>query len=209
MMMLIANHESKIVTKKFNEETNLVEEHDEVEKDVETKKDDIDDIDDIDDKEPKKDVEGSIDEVVITEESFLEFINKDFEDDGNSKPESLVDNELDRGLEEGSPKIMNTKKGETGTEDNNSQVWESNPKRDNASIGVGSIEDSKLEAMKKQIVKSNNKKNNKFKLPKKVRKKQDSSTRRNKPPSSQTSTQTLRSIIPKTKLRSRHVRENV
>ena len=44
-------------------------------------------MDDMDDKEPKKDVEGTIDEVVITEESFLGFIDKHFEDDGNSKPD--------------------------------------------------------------------------------------------------------------------------
>ena len=104
--------------------------------------------------------EGPIDKIVITEESFLGFIDKDFENDGDSKPESLVDNELDIGLEEGTPEIKNTKKGGTGTEDNNCQVLESNPRRDNSSIGVSSIKDSKLEAMKKQIVKTNNKKNN-------------------------------------------------
>ena len=94
---------------------------------------------------------------------------------------------------------MNMKKGETGTEVSISQIWESNPRRDNASIGVRSVKDSKLEAME-QIVNTENKKNNKLKLSKKVTKKQDNNTKRNKPPSSQTMTQTLRSNIPKTKL---------
>ena len=39
---------------------------------------------------------------------------------------------MDTGLEKGTPKIMNMKKGETGTEVNNSQVLESNPRRDNS-----------------------------------------------------------------------------
>ena len=204
--------------KRNNEETNLIEEHDEVDKEVESNKHDEvvkdvetnkDEMDDMDDKEPKNDVVGSIDQVVITEDSFLGFIDKNFEDDGSSEPESLVDNQLRTRLEEGSPEITNTNKGETSTKDNSSQVVASNPKKDNPSIGVGSIKDSKLVAMKKQIVKTNKKKNNKLKLPKKVTKKQDSSTRRNKPPSSQTSTRTLRSNIPKKKLRSRQVRKNV
>ena len=43
----------------------------------------------MDDKEAKKDDEGTIGEIINTRESFLEFIEKDFEDDDNS---SLPDN---------------------------------------------------------------------------------------------------------------------
>ena len=118
----------------------------------------------------------------------MEFIEKDFEDDDNfSIPDNSVENETDTGLEKGTPEIMNMKKGETVTEVSISQVLESNPTRDNASIGVGSVNDSKLEAMK-QIINTKNKKNNKLELSKKVKKKQDNNTKRNKPPSSQTST---------------------
>ena len=139
---------------------------------------------------------------------FLGFIDKDFDEDRESKPESLIENEKDMWLEEWALESMNTNKGETSIELNNSQLSESNPRRDNVSIGVVSVKDSKLEAMK-QIIKTKNKKNNKLKLSKKGKKKQDNTTTRNKPPSSQKSTRTLRLNIPKTKLQLKQVRKNV
>ena len=70
------NHRSLIKDsdkKPINEETDLVKVYNKIEEDVEPNKDDKDDMDD---KEQKKDVEGTIDEIVITEESFLGFIDK-------------------------------------------------------------------------------------------------------------------------------------
>ena len=150
------------------------------------------------------DVEKSIDDLVVTRESFLQFIDKDYDDDDESQPESLTQSASTlKGFEDDAALGKNNE--EISTELNNSQVQESPPK-DRTSIRAIAHKDSKLEAMKR-VVKTNNQKRNKLKLSKKDGKKQNENTKRKKPTTTESSRRILRSNIPKTSLRSRQVRK--
>ena len=150
------------------------------------------------------DVEKSIDDLVVTRESFLQFIDKDYDNDDESQPESLTQSASTlKGFEDDA--ALGENKEEISTELNNSQVQESPPK-DRTSIHAIAHKDSKLEAMKR-VVKTNNQKRNKLKLSKKDGKKQNENTKRKKPTTTESSRRILRSNIPKTSLRSRQVRK--
>ena len=113
-----------------------------------------------------------MDQIILTEESFLQFVDKDFDGDGESNEKSQVNNSTETvvgGDSFGS--TASTSKGyPTNTKIGNNHCQGSDPKRDNdAQIKVANAGDSKLEAMKKVATK-NKTKGTKLKLPKKVKK---------------------------------------
>ena len=149
-------------------------------------------------KKDEKTVEKPIDELVLTTDSFLGFVDKDYDNDVQSHLDSLTENSLQKVKEV----VIGTDKGDISNEVDKNQVQESTPKD---SISTTVIKDSKLAAMKR-VVQTKNQTRNKLKLPK-TRQKQNTN-KRNKP-SRQPSTRTLRSNVPKTALRSRQVRKKV
>ena len=150
-------------------------------------------------KKDEKTVEKPTDEVVLTADSFLGFVDKDYDNDVQSHIESLADNSLQKVQEI----IIGTDKEDTtSNEVENNQVRESTPTN---SMSTPVMKDSKLAAMKR-VVQTKNQTRNKLKLPKTTQK--QNTNKRNKP-SRERSTRLLRSNVPKTALRSRQVRKKV
>ena len=149
-------------------------------------------------KNDEKTAEKPVDELVLTADSFLQFVDKDFDNDEHSNLDLVADNSLEM-LKE---KVMGTDKGDISNEVDKNQLQESSP---TDSRSTNAIKDSKLAAMKR-VVETRNQKRNKLKLPN-TNQKQNKS-KRNKP-SREPSTRILRSNIPKTALRSRQVRKKV
>ena len=138
-----------------------------------------------------------MDQIILTKESFLQFVDKNYNEDGGANQESMMENDTNIVVEEDTIGSTSIKKDDINTQIGNNRIQESVLKRDNdaptAAIGA---RNSKLEAIKK-VVMRNKKKKTKLKLPKGKKQKNDSL--RNKP-LRQISRLTLRSNVPKTTL---------
>jgi len=154
-------------------------------------------------------VANKMDKIILTDQSFLQFVEVDYDENVESSAESLVNigTEVVVGKDTIGSNASTSREGPTNTEIDNNRVEGSTRKRyDDASIKVVSARDSKLGAVKK-VATTKNTKNTKLKLPKKGKKQKEDTT--NKPSRQTSRSRLLRSDVPKTTLQSRQVSKNV